>query len=78
MQNCDYLIGISSMKQETHRYTILQEAAMTGQIVNRPTLKNVTFFFYENIRRNNFLFVDTTFGHKVCVTQLSRNAGISV
>ena len=54
MQNCEYLIGISSMKQETHRYTILQEAAMTGQIVNRPTLKNVTFFFLRKYKEKQF------------------------
>ena len=82
MRNGDYLIGISPMKQQfaTHRYTVLQETAVTGQIVNRLTLKYV-MFCYENIRRSRGFFwggVDTTSGLKECVTQLSSNARISV
>jgi hypothetical protein len=40
MQNGDYLIGMSPMKQQfaTHRYTVLKETAMTEQIVSRLTL----------------------------------------
>jgi hypothetical protein len=62
----------------THRYTTLQATEETWPTLNRPTLKHVTFFFYENIRRRNIIWGHNILTEVVPVTQMSNNARISV
>jgi hypothetical protein len=59
----------------THRYTILEDTEKTWQIINRPTLKHVTFL--DKYKEKQF-----SCGHVltegVFLTQLSSNVGIWV
>jgi len=60
---------IPLMKQQTvvtHQYTILQEKERTWQILNRPTLKNVTILKKYTEKQFSFC-VDTTFWQKMCL-----------
>jgi hypothetical protein len=67
------------MKQQfviAHPYTFLQEMEITGQFINRPTLKYGVVL--QKYKDKQYFCEHSILTEDVFVTQLSNNMGISV